>query len=99
MAFEITEEGAQRRSAVAGEDEKTVLRLLHADRHASLASIAKAAGWLQANREPAKSKVDRIMTRLKTSKFISRYHGEKYRLTKKGCKHIGVKWEEEKDDD
>lgn len=93
IAVPITEEGVARRGAVADEDEKTILRLIHAMKNVSLAAIARSAGWFQSNGEPAKSRVVRVVARLTKSAFVYRYHGEKYRLTKKGCKHAGLKWE------
>ena len=43
IAVPITEEGAERRAAVAEEDDKSVLRILHRDKNASLVSIARRA--------------------------------------------------------
>src|SRR6185369_5434770 len=61
MAVPITEEGAQRRAAVAEEDDKVILRLLHADRDASLASVARNAGWFWPDGSPSKSKVQKAV--------------------------------------
>ena len=99
IAVPITEEGAQRREAVAEEDDKSVLRMLHRDKRASQASIAKALMWFWPDgHTPSRSRVGRIMTRLKADGLIHKYHGSKYRLTKKGCKLIGEHYDTEKDD-
>jgi hypothetical protein len=94
MAFPITEEGAQRRAAVAEEDEKIVLRLLHAERDASFATVARNASWFWPDGQPSKSRVQKICDRLYKSKILYRLHNGKYRLTKSGCRLIGVKWED-----
>ncbi len=54
--------------------------------------FAKALGWLWPNGTPAKSKVQKAVDRLRASKMVYSYHGGKYRITKKGAKHIGEKW-------
>jgi hypothetical protein len=99
IAVPITEQGAERRAAVADEDEKTVLRIMHASRNISFATIARNVAWFQLNGEPAKSKVVRVVTRLLESKSIYKFLRNEYRLTKKGCKRIGVRHESECDDD
>ena len=72
----------------------------YARRQAFVAGYDRHVGRVAAvQQQPAKSKVDRILTRLKASKFVYRYHGEKYRLTKKGCKHIGVNFGGAEDDE
>jgi hypothetical protein len=94
IAEPITEMAAERRGVVAEEDDKTVLRLLNLHNGAiSTAGMARAAGWLYPDGSVAKSKAARVVERLKGSKFIYKYHGSKYRLTKKGAKLIGVKFE------
>lgn len=102
IAVPITEAGAERRAAVAEADEDTVLRLIEASKNISLTMIAKRAGFLWPDGSPAKSKAQRVIERLKRSKMIYNYRGSTYKLTKKGCKAIGVKWrsgEDENDDD
>jgi len=99
MAFEISEEGAARRASVAEEDDKSVLRMIHRDKRASLVSIAKALGWFWPDGStPSKSKVQRVIDRLKASKLVYNHHGGKHRVTKKGCKIIGEKWDADGDD-
>ena len=101
IADPITEQVAERRGVVAEEDDKTVLRLVDLHKGAiSIAGIAQAAGWFHPNNGGvAKSKAQRVIERLKGSKFIYRFHGSKYRLTKKGAKLIGVKFESGDDAD
>ena len=99
MAVPITEEGAQRRAAVAEEDDKVVLRLLHAARDASLAAVARNAGWFWPDGSPSKTKVQRIVDRLVKGKLLRKIHGGKYRLTKAGCGIVGLKFERYDDDD
>jgi hypothetical protein len=99
IAVPITEAGAERRAAVGDEDEKTVLRYMHANKNASFTVIARAVGFVLPDGEPAKAKVQRIIKRLSDSKFVYKYHKSKYRLTKKGCKLIGVKWKDADEDE
>ena len=90
VAVCITETAAERRDTAAREDGKTVLRLIHADKHVSFAVVAKRAGWMVANGEPAKAKVQRIVKKLLGNKFLYKFDDQRYRLTKKGCKLIGA---------
>jgi AAA domain-containing protein/bifunctional DNA primase/polymerase-like protein len=99
IAVPITEMTAEMRGVVAAEDEKTVLRLIHADKQNTQSSIAKHAGWFWPDGRPARSKVQKIVARLRKSRFVYEYHAGKYRLTKKGCKLIGVKHDNEEDGD
>ena len=99
IAVPITEAGAERRAAVAEEDEKTVLRLLHSEKNASLATIARRATWFWPDGSPAKNKVQRMVDKMVKGKLLYRVHGGKYRLTKAGCKVIDVKFERQDDDD
>jgi hypothetical protein len=99
IAVPITEISTEARTQKTEADENTILRLLHADRRASFGSLARRAGFLFADGTPAKSKVQRVLDRLKMNKFIYRFRGNKYRLTKKGCKEIGVKWGDENEDE
>ena len=64
-----------------------------------MATIARHAAWFWPDGTPAKTKVQRVVDRLKASKFVYKFHGSKYRLTKKGCKLIGVKFEDGGNDD
>jgi hypothetical protein len=100
IADPITEQVAERRGVVAEEDDKTVLRLVNLHKgNISINGIAQAAVWFHPNGSVAKSKAQRVIERLKGSKFIYRFHGSKYRLTKKGAKLIGVKFESGDDAD
>ena len=100
IAIPITEEGAARREAVGDEDDKSVLRMIYRDRNASQTSIARALGWFWPDGvTPTKTKVARVQERLKTSKLIYKFHGNKYRVTKKGCAVIGEKFQGGSDDE
>lgn len=99
IAVPITDAMAERRVTVAEENEKSVMRLLHADKRASWGSIAKAMGWMWTDGSPAKTRVRRIIERLCKAKLVQKIHGGKYRLTKVGCKVITVKWEGKDDED
>jgi AAA domain len=93
IAVPITEAIAERKAVMMENDEDTVLRLIHVDKHASFAVIAKRAGFVWPDGSPAKSKVQKIVERLKDEKLIFKYRGSKYRLTKKGCAVIKVEFE------
>ena len=99
VAVPITEQGAERRGAVAEADEDTVLGLIHTHKTASMSEIAKKAGFVLPDGRAYKSKVQRVIERLKVSKLIFKYRGSKYKLTKKGCKVAGVKWEQDENED
>ena len=98
VAVPITEQGAERRGAVAEADENTVLGLIHTHKNASMSEIARKSGFVLPNGLPSKAKVQRIIERLKISKMVYKYRGSKYKLTKKGCKEIGVKQEQDDDE-
>jgi len=99
VAVPITEAGAERRLQTAEADEDTVLKLIHGYKNSSFTELAKLAMFTLPDGRPYKSKVQRIVERLKASKLVFKYRGSKYRLTKKGCKIAGVKWEKDDDDD
>ena len=95
VAVPITEAGAERKEKVAEEEAKTVMRLIHVDKQASFTSIARAAGFLLPDGSPSKAKVQRIVERLSKDKLVYKFHGSKYRLTKKGARIIKVKWDDD----
>jgi uncharacterized protein YjhX (UPF0386 family) len=99
IAVPISDAGAERRAQVAEADEDTVLRLMNASKNISMTATAKMCGFVLPDGSPAKAKVQRIMERLKRAKLIYNHRGTKYRLTKKGCKAIGVKWHADSDAD
>jgi hypothetical protein len=99
IAVPITEAGAERRAAVAEEDDKTVLRLLHAEKNASLNTVARNAGWFWPDGSPARNRVQRMVDRMCRDRLLYKIHGGKYRLKKAACKLIGVKWEREDDEE
>ena len=78
--------------------DKTVLRLIHADKQASFAVVARRAGWVGLDGTPLKAKVQRIIERLKDAKLFYKFWNNRYRLTKRGCRVIRVKHEADDDD-
>jgi len=99
VAVPISDTAMERKMSVNKADENTVLRLIHADKNISLAGIAKRAGFMQSDGNPAKSKVDRIMARLKKYKLAFTDRGNQYVITEKGCKAINVKFGGDYDDE
>ena len=65
---------------------------MHVEKNASMATIARRAGWFWPDGTPAKNKVQRMVDKLVKGKLMFRVHGGKYRLTKAGCKVIEVKF-------
>jgi hypothetical protein len=92
MAEFLLEAVADRRGAVNEEDENVLLRLIHADKHASMTVLAKRAGF-------TKSKVQRLTRALKEDGMARKFRGTKYRVTKKGCAAVGLHFGDEIDED
>lgn len=65
-------------------DENQVLILLDKQPKMSMADIAEACGWKSSNGKPAKSKVFRIIDRLRKEKLVVRERGGQNTLTDKG---------------
>jgi AAA domain/Bifunctional DNA primase/polymerase, N-terminal len=97
VAVPISEAGAERRGAVAQADGIAVLGIIHTHKDASMSDIARKLGFVLPNGQPYKSKVQKVIERLKDSKLVFKVWGGKYRLTKKGCKVAKVKWDEDDD--
>jgi DNA-binding PadR family transcriptional regulator len=72
--------------------------LASSKRPRSIADLARACSWLLANGEPHKSKVDRVMRRLKDDQLIKRVRGRKYQLTDKGRKEAGLDDDDDNDE-
>ena len=83
------------------EDEMLVALLDPANRTVSKSKLARRLNWLvNTTGEPNHVQVTRVLKSLKADKLIYRFEGSKYRLTRKGSKVIGVKWNsKDKDDD
>jgi hypothetical protein len=92
MAEFMPENVAERKGAVNEEDENVLLRLIHADKHASFTVLGKRAGF-------TKSKVQRLVRNLKDDKMVRKFRGTKYRVTKKGCAAAGIAFEGENDEE
>ena len=99
IAIPITESGAERRRAISKADEDTIMRLMDVSKDASMMELARRALFTLPDGTPAKAKVQRIMERLVKSKMVYNYRSGTYRITRKGCKAIGVKWRSGDDDD
>jgi AAA domain len=92
MAVHLPENVVERLEAVGEEEENTILRLLHADKNVSFSGLAKRAMF-------TKSKVQRIIKRLRDEKMVRKFRGKKYRVTRKGCVAAGIKTEDDFDDE
>ena len=90
MAVHMPDNVAERRHTVNEEDENVILRLVHADKHASFSVLAKRSDF-------TKSKVQRIIRSLKEDRLVRKFRGSKYRLTPKGCAAVGLEKEDEFD--
>jgi hypothetical protein len=66
-------------------EEDQLLIVIQANPKASVAELAKAAGWLNSKFEPIKTKAWRALTRLKKAKLIAVERGE-YLISEKGAK-------------
>jgi hypothetical protein len=69
----------------AGRDEDELLKVLRNNAGASLTDLAKLLNWLTAKREPSKSKVQRVLNRLKKEGFV-RHERRSWTLTPKAQK-------------
>ncbi len=77
------DEAAQKQNARNEEDQ--VLAALAEDPQRSMAELARACGWTWQTGEPAKSKVERVLKRLKTDKLVKLLRG-RWVLTSEGTK-------------
>ena len=66
-------------------EEDQLLRIIETNPKASIAELAKVAGWLNAKFEPLKAKAQRTVNRLKKAKLIAIERGE-YLISEKGSK-------------
>ena len=92
MAVFMPENVAERREAVGEDEDNTILRLIHADKHASFTVLAKRSGF-------SKTKVNRIVKRMKADRMVRKFNRFKYRVTRKGCEAAGIKIEGDFDDE
>ena len=80
------EEAAQKQKTRNEEDQLLAAVAENADQ--SMAELARACGWLWQNGEPAKSKVERVLKRLKAEKLV-KYSRGRWVLTPDGKKARG----------
>jgi hypothetical protein len=88
QAVAISErEEAEQEASAEGEEDKLMAEL-YSNPNRSVADLARACGWLLANGEPHKSKIDRVLTRLRIAKLAKKVRGRRWRLTDEGRKLV-----------
>ena len=85
VAEPLSEMAEQELTKVARSDEDRLLQAIGTDPTASIAALAKTLGWLSAKNEPHKSKVHRVLGRLKDARLLATERGQ-HMLTEKGSK-------------
>jgi len=85
VAEPLSEVAEQELTRAARIDEDSLLKAVAADPKASIATLALTLHWLSSKNEPQKSKVHRVLSRLKNEKLIATERGE-HVLTEKGTK-------------
>jgi hypothetical protein len=88
QAVAISEREEAEQEAGAEREEDELLAALSSDPDRSIADLARACGWLLAGGEPHKSKLDRVLNRLRVAKLIKKVRGRHWRLTDEGRKLI-----------
>jgi AAA domain len=71
---------------IAGHDEDELLNALKASKGSSIADLAKVLGWYMANKAPYRSKVQRVLNRLKREGLVKQERRQ-WVLTPKARKH------------
>jgi hypothetical protein len=91
-AVAISEQEEEEQEANAEREEDELLAALGSTKMRSIADLARACGWLLANGDPHKSKVDRVLARLKAAKpaLIRQERNRRWRLTEEGRKAGGL---------
>jgi hypothetical protein len=84
-AVPMSESDSERAAHAARADEDRLLHELTIDPNRSIAQLANACGWKLHNGDPHKSKVDRVMKRLKEAGLV-RKHRDIWRITEAGKK-------------
>jgi hypothetical protein len=88
MASPITEFEADAGAAEAETDENVLMGIIGMNKPMSYAQLASKANWIASNGQPSKSKVQKVIDRLKADKFVVMSR-QKPRLTSAGRKEIG----------
>jgi AAA domain len=83
----LSDNEQQEMAKVARTDENLMLEAIETDGDASIAALAKRLGWLTKKGEPHKSKVHRVLGRLKKAKLVTEERGD-LALTEKGQKAL-----------
>ena len=92
----LTDQAQQDMAKASRGDENLLLKALNEDGNASISELAIKLGWLTARGDAQKSKVHRILGRLKKHKFVADERGH-LTLTEKGHKALKTAYPEPKD--
>jgi hypothetical protein len=88
VARHLTDTGQEELTAIARTNENLVLQALEDNlRYTAVAEIAKTLGWYTSKNEPYKSKVHRVLERLRKAKLVQFDRG-RYSITEKGKKSL-----------
>jgi DNA-binding MarR family transcriptional regulator len=98
-AVAISEQEEEAQEASAERDEDQLLAELAKNPKRSIADLARACGWLLADDEPHKSKVDRVLKRLQADKLVKRVRGKHWQVTDAGKELLEEEEEEERAED
>jgi len=85
-AVAISEREEAEQEATAEREEDQLLAELNSNPDRSVADLARACKWMLTTGEPHKSKVERVLTRLRIAKLIKKVRGRRWRLTDEGRK-------------
>jgi AAA domain len=85
IAETLSETAEEEMAKATRGDEDQLLQAVARDPRASIAALALAMGWLTSKNEPQKSKVHRVLGRLKKEKLLAVERGE-HTLTEKATK-------------
>jgi hypothetical protein len=98
-AVAITGQEEEEQEANAEREEDELLAALTGKKALSIADLARACDWKFANGEPYKSKVQRVLGRLKSAKpaLVKQERNRRWALTEEGRKAAGV--DDEEDDE
>ena len=85
-AVPISEAEEDKQTQGARSDEDQMIAALAANPDRSLADLARSCGWIWASGEPAKSKAERVLGRLKADRLVKSVRGGRWELTDEGRK-------------
>lgn len=78
------EEQQQRTKAATSNEDQVLVMLAEAENGLTIAAIAEKLGWRSNTGEPQKSKVHRVVERLRAAKLLTKERGGRSTLTEKG---------------